>query len=45
MEMHHHTTQKSTTAGNITFLLLSFPLGLIYFLLTVIGLTAGEKSD
>ncbi len=44
MEMRHHITQKSTTAGNIVFLLLSFPLGLIYFLLTVIGLTVGVST-
>ena len=41
MEMPLYTAQKRTTAGNIAFLLLSFPLGLFYFLLTVIGLTVG----
>ncbi len=38
------TTKKSTTAGNIAFLLLSFPLGLIYFLVTVIGLAVGVST-
>jgi hypothetical protein len=32
---------KPTTAGNIVYLLLSFPLGLIYFLITVFGLSVG----
>lgn len=31
----------SSTPGNIVFLLLSFPLGLIYFLIAVIGLAVG----
>ena len=31
----------SSTRGNIVFLLLSFPLGLIYFLIAVIGLSVG----
>lgn len=44
MEMHPKTTQKSTTAGNIAFLLLSFPLSLFYFILTVIGLTLGVST-
>ncbi len=44
MAMHLNTTQKSTTAGNIVFLLLSFPLGLLYFLLVVIGLTIGVST-
>lgn len=44
METHLHTTQKSTIAGNIAFLLLSFPLGLLYFLLVVIGLTVGVST-
>ena len=39
-----NTTKKSTTAGNIAFLLLSFPLGLIYFLVTVICLTLGVST-
>lgn len=34
-------TYKSTMIGNIVYLLLSFPLGLIYFLITVIGLSLG----
>ena len=44
METHLQTTQKSTTAGNIAFLLLSFPLGLLYFLLVVIGLAVGAST-
>src|SRR5438270_7037849 len=40
----NHTTQKSTTIGNIAFLLLSFPLGLLYFLLMVIGLAVGVST-
>ena len=44
MEMPFYTAQKRTTAGNITFLLLSFPLGLFYFLLTVIGLAVGVST-
>ena len=44
MEMPLYTAQKRTTAGNITFLLLSFPLGLFYFLLTVIGLAVGVST-
>lgn len=39
-----NTTKKSTIAGNIAFLLLSFPLGLIYFLVTVIGLAVGLST-
>lgn len=34
-------TRKSTTTGSIVYLLLSFPLGLLYFLITVIGLSVG----
>jgi hypothetical protein len=44
MEMHMNTTKKSTTAGNIAFLLLSFPLGLIYFLVTIIGFVVGMST-
>lgn len=44
MEMLRNTTKKSTTAGNIAFLLLSFPLGLIFFLVTVIGLALGVST-
>ena len=39
--MHTEHTRKSTTAGSIVYLLLSFPLGLIYFLIAVIGLSVG----
>ena len=44
MEMHLYTTKKSTTTGNISFLLLSFPLGLIYFLVTIIGFVVGMST-
>ena len=44
MEMLFNTTKKSTTAGNIAFLLLSFPLGLIFFLVTVIGFALGVST-
>jgi hypothetical protein len=44
MKMHLYTTKKSTTAGNIAFLLLSFPLGLIYFLVTLIGFIVGVST-
>jgi putative sensor protein len=44
MEMHVNTPKKSTIAGNITFLLLSFPLGLIYFLVTIIGFIVGMST-
>lgn len=41
MEMQFQTTKKNTTAGNIAYLLLSFPLGLCYFILVVTGLALG----
>lgn len=44
MGMHIENTRKSTTAGNIVYLLLSFPMGLIYFLITVIGLSVGLST-
>ncbi|HET7640275.1 MAG TPA: sensor domain-containing protein [Ktedonobacteraceae bacterium] len=44
MEKYLHATQKSATIGNIAFLLLSFPLGLLYFLLMVIGLAVGVST-
>ncbi len=44
MAMHIEDTYKSTTAGNIIYLLLSFPLGLLYFLITVIGLSVGLST-
>ena len=36
--------EDSSTLGNIVFLLLSFPLGLIYFLIAVIGLAVGLST-
>lgn len=46
MEMHLQTktSKKSTTAGNIAYLLLSFPLGLCYFILIVAGLALGAST-
>jgi hypothetical protein len=44
MAMPLNTAQKSTTAGNIAFLLLSFPFGLLYFLVSVIGFTLGLST-
>jgi hypothetical protein len=44
METNLYTAKKSTTAGNIAFLLLSFPLGLIYFLVTIVGFVAGIST-
>ena len=41
MEMPLQTTKKYTTAGSIAYLLLSFPLGLCYFILIVTGLALG----
>lgn len=41
MENRLNTTRKSSTAGNIVFLLLAFPLGLLYFLVMVIGFALG----
>jgi len=41
MPMPLYATQTRTTAGNITFLLLSFPFGLLYFLIIVIGFAVG----
>jgi hypothetical protein len=35
---------KSTTAGNIVFLLLAFPLGLLYFLVVIIGFSVGVST-
>lgn len=46
MEMHYQTktSTKNTTAGNIAYLLLSFPLGLCYFILIVTGLALGTGT-
>src|SRR5262252_4995271 len=44
MEMLINTTKKSATVGNIAFLLLSFPLGLIYFLVTIVGFVVGIST-
>ncbi len=42
--MFFNKTQKSTTIGSIVFLLLSFPFGLLYFILAVIGLSVGVST-
>lgn len=44
MAMYLNMTRKSTAVGNFAFLLLSFPFGLLYFLLTVIGFTIGLST-
>jgi hypothetical protein len=44
MEMQLNTTKRSSTASNLAFLLLSFPLGLIYFLVTIIGIVVGVST-
>jgi hypothetical protein len=44
MRDYNHTIQKSTIAGNIVFLLLAFPLGLLYFLVVVIGFSVGVST-
>ena len=44
MHLQAKTAKKSTTAGNITYLLLSFPLGLCYFILIVTGLALGAGT-
>jgi hypothetical protein len=44
MKMYMNTTKMSSTAGNIAFLLLSFPLGLIYFIVTIIGFVVGMST-
>src|SRR5712691_9128843 len=44
MKMHMNIAKKSTTAENLAFLLLSFPLGLIYFLVTIIGFVVGMST-
>jgi hypothetical protein len=41
MENRPNTSRKSSTAGNIVFLLLAFPFGLLYFLVVVIGFALG----
>ncbi len=34
-------TYKNTTAGSIVYLLLSMPMGILYFVITVVGLSVG----
>lgn len=41
MENHANTTNKRTLAGEIAFLMLSFPLGLAFFIVTVVGFSLG----
>ncbi|MBV9711574.1 MAG: sensor domain-containing protein [Ktedonobacteraceae bacterium] len=44
MRDYGYTTQNSTMAGNIVFLLLAFPLGLLYFLVVIIGFSVGVST-
>ncbi len=44
MKMHNENIRERTTVGSIVYLLLSFPMGLIYFLITVIGLCVGIST-
>ena len=45
MEEYQHTTPvKANVGSSIAFLLLSFPLGLLYFLIVVIGLSVGVST-
>ena len=39
--MNTERTYKSTTTSNIVYLLLSLPMGLLYFVITVVGLSVG----
>ncbi len=39
--MNGERVYKSTTAGSIVYLLLSMPLGILYFTITVVGLSVG----
>src|SRR5579884_1903614 len=41
MLLYMEQQRESKTIGSIVYLLLSFPLGLTYFLITVIGLSVG----
>lgn len=44
MRDYNDTTRNSTMAGNIVFLLLAFPLGLLYFLVVIIGFSVGVST-
>jgi hypothetical protein len=44
MENHYHTKKQPKTYSNILYLLLSFPLGTIYFVLLVTGLSMGVST-
>jgi hypothetical protein len=41
MDNHVNTSAKKSSMGNFVFLIISFPLGLFYFLITVIGFSLG----
>lgn len=41
MENHPNTNTKRTLASEMAFLMLSFPLGLIFFIVTVVGFSLG----
>lgn len=44
MRNYDYKMQDSTMAGNIVFLLLAFPLGLLYFLVVIIGFSVGVST-
>ena len=41
MENYTKRSPKSTLTGNFVFLMLSFPMGLIFFILTIVGFSLG----
>src|SRR5437763_9108939 len=43
-KMQQRETRNSSTVSNMMFLLLSFPLGLIYFIVTVVLLSLGVST-
>jgi hypothetical protein len=44
MRDSNYITRNNNMAGNIVFLLLAFPLGLLYFLIVVIGFSVGVST-
>ena len=42
--MNAERTYKSTTIGSIVYLLLSMPMGILYFTITVVGLSVGLST-
>ncbi|GER87484.1 hypothetical protein KDW_16460 [Dictyobacter vulcani] len=41
---YQHKQSTRQTLGNMLYLLLAFPLGLIYFVLMVVGLSVGAST-